>query len=321
MDIDIPRSTQIALAKPAAPGHRHEQMVTLACSLAAQKLAAPAITAQLRSMYDEGMSDEEIGRVVDWAVAQDYEPARISPRRRRATWRRRKPRAGFQICPAQLVERSLGDFRSSLEELTRASSLEVPSDYAAQSILALQSLYSPSDAINIVTDYALEPGGKAKPRGYGRTLKRDEWITHIRQSGAPQTKAGAWLRMNPLDGRGIGDRNVTSFRYCLLESDILPEDLQISFLAKLRLPIVMIVGTGGRSFHAWVRVNATCDTEYCETVRFVLKKLRPFGWDDANKNPGRLSRLPGVRREIGAQKDGLQRLIYLNPEPTGNSIL
>ena len=34
-----------------------------------------------------------------------------------------------------------------------------------------------------------------------------------------------------------------------------------------------------------------------------------------------MSRLPGAKREIGAQNGGEQRLIYLNPEPLGRPIL
>ncbi len=35
-------------------------------------------------------------------------------------------------------------------------------------------------------------------------------------------EAGAWIRFNPLDGKGIKDVNVTDFRYALVESDTLP---------------------------------------------------------------------------------------------------
>jgi hypothetical protein len=43
--------------------------------------------------------------------------------------------------------------------------------------------------------------------------------------------------------------------------------------------------------------------------------------DTKNKNPARLSRLPGVVRQIGANGDGRQRLFYLNPQPEQKAIL
>lgn len=35
-------------------------------------------------------------------------------------------------------------------------------------------------------------------------------------------EAGAWIRFNPLDGKGVKNENVTDFRYALVESDSIP---------------------------------------------------------------------------------------------------
>jgi hypothetical protein len=56
-------------------------------------------------------------------------------------------------------------------------------------------------------------------------------------------------------------------------------------------------------------------SEYRTKVARMLELLARFGVDGKNKNPSRLSRLPGARREIGAADDGVQRLLYLNPRP------
>ena len=53
----------------------------------------------------------------------------------------------------------------------------------------------------------------------------------------------------------------------------------------------------------------------------LLELVRKFGVDGKNKNPSRLSRLPGARRTIGAVGDGVQRLVYLNPQPEQRRIL
>ena len=127
--------------------------------------------------------------------------------------------------------------------------------------------------------------------------------------------------MNPLDGRGIADTNITAFRYALLESDALPMELQLALFARLPLPIAAVLSSGGRSYHAWVRVDAADAATYRKIVSRLLQMLAQFAVDAKNKNPSRLSRLPGAKRIIGAVGDGVQRLLYLNPNPEQRSIL
>jgi hypothetical protein len=127
--------------------------------------------------------------------------------------------------------------------------------------------------------------------------------------------------MNPLDGRGVADANVTAFRFALVECDGIPFELQLPLLAKLPLPVAAILGSGGRSLHAWVRVDADTLDEYRQTVSRMLALLGKFGVDGQNKNAARMSRLPGVVRSIGATGDGRQRLYYLNPKPAQGAIL
>jgi len=127
--------------------------------------------------------------------------------------------------------------------------------------------------------------------------------------------------MNPVDGAGVTDSNVTAYRFALVECDSSPLDLQLSFFAKLALPVAAILASGGRSLHAWVKVDAQTAAEYQATVARLLALLARFGVDGKNKNPSRLSRLPGVMRTIGATGDGRQRLLYLNPAPQQKPIL
>jgi hypothetical protein len=70
-----------------------------------------------------------------------------------------------------------------------------------------------------------------------------------------------------------------------------------------------------------VRIDAGTLEEYRATVAKMLALLERFGVDSKNKNPSRLSRLPGVIRRIGAEGDGRQRLLYLNPSPVQKAIL
>ena len=102
--------------------------------------------------------------------------------------------------------------------------------------------------------------------GRGITLEREALIARFYHGGTDSSEAGAWLRMNPLDGNGVGDANVTALRYTLLESDALPMELQLPLFVRLPLPVAAILSSGGRSYHAWVRVDAPDAAEYRRTV-------------------------------------------------------
>jgi KaiC/GvpD/RAD55 family RecA-like ATPase len=97
----------------------------------------------------------------------------------------------------------------------------------------------------------------------------------------------------------------------------LPLDTQLALYSKFQLPISAILTSGGGSAHAWIRLAAPDSAKYREWAKRILEALLPFGVDQANKNPSRLSRLPGVKRSIQPQGDGIQRLLYLNPAATG----
>ena len=55
---------------------------------------------------------------------------------------------------------------------------------------------------------------------------------------------GAWIRFNPLDGKGGKNENVTDFRYALVESDGIPIEQQNGIMRDLQLPIACLVYSG-----------------------------------------------------------------------------
>ena len=77
-------------------------------------------------------------------------------------------------------------------------------------------LYGPEEKINVVTNYKLDGDGKARPGDAGVTLTRNEMITRLRCG--LKSDAGGWLRMNPLDGAGVADANVTAHKVCAYRS-------------------------------------------------------------------------------------------------------
>ena len=111
-------------------------------------------------------------------------------------------------------------------------------------------------------------------------------------------EAGAWVRFNPMDGKGAKNENVTDFRYALVESDSMPIDKQNAIYKELELPIAALVHSGNKSLHAIVKVDAGNYEEYRKRVDYLYKVCQKNGIvvDTQNRNPSRLSRMPGFIR-------------------------
>ena len=115
-----------------------------------------------------------------------------------------------------------------------------------------------------------------------------------------ESDGGALIRFNPLDGEGESDANVTDFRYCLVESDTDTIEKQYGLYMEMKLPIVCLVFSGGKSLHAIVRIDAGKDhVTYKSRVDFVYKFCESNGLkvDKNDKNASRYSRLPGITRD------------------------
>ena len=116
--------------------------------------------------------------------------------------------------------------------------------------------------------------------------------------GDTHEEAGAWVRMNPLDGTGCRDENVTVLRHALLEADDGDLGQQLAIIREMQIPCSAIVHSGGKSIHALVRVEAPDMGEYRKRVDYLYRIAEKYGLkvDSGNRNPSRLSRLPGVLR-------------------------
>ena len=168
----------------------------------------------------------------------------------------------------------------------------------------LETLFEASDLVGYVT-HCYRSEGRAMPtKGcWDRTagqliqaLNRTQDIGAVLGDYDPD--AGAWIRFNPLDGKGVRNDNVTEYRYALVESDNTPIEQQNEILRRLELPIACLVHSGGKSLHAIVRIEAGSYEEYRKRVDRLYEICRRNGLDvDAqNRNPSRLSRMPGVVR-------------------------
>ena len=235
------------------------------------------------------------------------------------------PPARLAKCPPDTaqanVERFLGGLRASETDLVLASPLVPPEDFRRHAACLVGALFQPGERVNFVTDWSRNDRGKVNPKGYGVTLDRDALLAQWQRCPVVGSEAGGWLRMNPMDGQGVGDANVTACRFALVEFDDLPLDLQLSFVCKLPLPVAVILTSCGRSIHTWLKVDAPDADEYRAITHKLASLLWKYGACQGNKSLSRLSRLPGVCRKLGGGDDNRQRLLYLNPTPERRAIL
>ena len=176
-----------------------------------------------------------------------------------------------------------------------------------QIITYLKTLFEDDDLVGYVTSDVWQNGDGIWMPGkgnYDRTAK--ELIKSLKKYpddigavlGDWKQEVGAWIRFNPVDGYGVRNDNVTKFKYALVESDDMPISEQDAIYRKFELPIACLVHSGKKSLHAIVRVDAPNATEYRKRVEYLYDFLEENGLkvDKANRNPSRLSRLPGVTR-------------------------
>lgn len=178
-------------------------------------------------------------------------------------------------------------------------------DPAEQITRYLETLFSPDENVGYVTN-CWEKDGKYLPSkgNYDRTA--GELIEQLNKNrhdigaviGDYKKEAGAWIRFNPLDGQGVRNENVTNHRFALVESDDMTIEDQNAIIRELELPVACLVHSGGKSLHAIVKIDARNFDEYRERVNYLYEVCRKNGLklDSQNRNPSRLSRMPGIIR-------------------------
>ena len=180
-------------------------------------------------------------------------------------------------------------------------------DPAGQLIRYLETLFEPGENVGYVVKSWKNEKGKYVPQDRGswdRTA--GQLIEALSKCGGDigsvigdyDPEGGAWIRFNPLDGKGVRNENVSDFRYALVESDGMEIEKQNAILRELELPIAALVHSGRKSLHAIVRIDAADYAEYRKRVDYLYDVCQKNGIkvDTQNRNPSRLSRMPGVER-------------------------
>ncbi len=173
-----------------------------------------------------------------------------------------------------------------------------------EEIIRYLSIFDSTENVGYVTE-VWEKDGKFMPtsgsydRTAGQLIQELSKVTDICDVFGDYNKAaGAWIRFNPLDGKGVKNDNVTDFRYALVESDNMELEEQHAIIRELELPVAMLVYSGGKSIHAIVKIDAGSYDEYRKRVDYLYRICQKNGLkvDAQNRNPSRLSRMPGFER-------------------------
>lgn len=169
----------------------------------------------------------------------------------------------------------------------------------------LQALFEQDEHVAYVTESFMADDRRRPTRGcWDRTA--GQLIAELDTCGGDIGKVvgdcdpevGAWICFNPVDGTGRKDANITAYRYALVECDNMELGRQQAIIRQLELPCAALVYSGGKSVHAIVKVDAPDYAEYRRRVDYLYAACQKNGLtiDQQNRNPSRLSRMPGILR-------------------------
>ena len=302
---------QDALRNIPSPGCGcHPFLLAVADYGVMSELSADRIFSDVRAAIPTGarrISDKEITDAIDKALS-DHQGGTFTARPRPAPIVQNGAAARQRIIDSAKI--------SDEADLWEASPLRLWDEPKNDAALLLETLYEPTDWIFI--------GDRVQPGIIGETIQTvADRITFLQDGG----KTGPHIIPNPLTGEeGMTKEGKPSFRcdatvraprYCLGEFDNLSREDQIRFWSAIKLPIVALIDSGGKSIHAWIDVQklapVTTSVQWAAEIKGRLydQILTPLGVDAACSNPARLSRLPGHYRE---EKGAWQRLLWLSAE-------
>ncbi len=218
---------------------------------------------------------------------------------------RRRPQIDGEKLLQGILARGAGFTATDVWE---ASPIKIDWPAERDSFEVLTRLYDPAEHLFI---------GEACDAGPDHIQTVSEWLRRFAHGNIPPH-----IIPNPLSGaQGFTkdgkpsyrcDSCVTRFAFGVLEFDQMSRQDQIQFFAGVKLPVVALIDSGGKSIHAWVKIDAADEAEWTERVEEKLFDiLTAVGVDSTCKNESRLSRLPGRKRK---ETGNWQRLLYLAPE-------
>jgi len=177
---------------------------------------------------------------------------------------------------------------------------------------AILAAFEQGELIRVQLQVASKKEGAWMPKGFGEFMTREQVVAALDADALRGNKdAGIYMGQNPVrpgldDQTAAKDEGVAAFRHALVEFDSVPLEQQFATVLATRLPVSAVVYSGGKSLHAWVRVDAPDRETFKQRVAAIHALPLLAGMDKANKNPSRLTRLPGARRG-----DKVQRVVAI----------
>lgn len=184
---------------------------------------------------------------------------------------------------------------------TGTKQVELPREIPDGARVLMRQCFKPGEGIRLV-DANLDDDGSERVHA-GVTLTYEQWMERLNKSDGDPNKflkkagePGIFCAINPLKVGGTKDTDVLAFRHALIEFDDLPKEQQWTLYRKSNLPCAAVIDSGGRSLHAWVKVDAKSRDEYNERVRMIYDHFADYKPDIKNRNPSRLSRFVNCAR-------------------------
>jgi len=204
------------------------------------------------------------------------------------------------------VSPSTAPFDITKVSFKRPSPAVAPDPQASEFKRFLQAAFAPTEVVCICD--AVEEG---RPVTAGSFIPIEEWINRFDDPASrilSPEREGIFVRINPFRPNlySGSDNDVSAYRHVLVEFDDKPKAEQEKLFRDSGLPITVLIDSGGKSIHAWVRVDAPNRKEW-DIRRDIIYSSIP-GIDAKNKNPSRYSRLPGAWRSPTSQ----QKLLATN---------
>lgn len=285
LTLALPRRTLDYLRQGAGEGMRNAELFDATCQFRDAGHPLEETEGQLlaRALAD-GLSESEARTTIRSAFARaSREPLGASP---------------------QAVHR-----RPTMAPDARRMAKSLPGPIDGGFLQLLDACFQPDEHVAIAPA-AESDDGQVIPRR-GVTLTANEWRSKVAQKGGIDkvfgTKLGLYVRINPMVKDGAKNDDVTSFRHVLVEFDRdgegkpIPKEEQLHAVVASGMPVSVLIDSGNKSLHAWIRVDAPDEAEYKRRVETIWGWFSGLNLDKQNRNASRLSRCPDGWRTVDGE--------------------
>lgn len=295
---------------PPGSGLCHRDIMSLANHGILAGISAQRVFDDIRRAIPHGsrpVTNREITDTIDTALrdAGNQEPGAY-----------RKPEPAVKngaMALRRILDQAISDDEADVWE---SSPIRIDWPHQEDTVRFLETVFKADDLVFI--------GNQLEPGVLGVNIRSvSHWLEYLHTGGT----VGPLYIVNPLTGEpapkrggdGISyrsDSNVKRYCHALIEFDNLPMQDQLRFWLSIRLPVVSLVDSGGKSIHGLLDVTQLAEVGDADAwsnlikYRLYKERLEHLGIDVACSNPARMSRLPGVKRP---ETKRYQRLLWLSP--------